>query len=155
MDWVGITFDSIHNRSGLSVFLASDGKSEFTFDFDKGGSIKAIGYEEMGEFMLQERFSVRGRILKELIEKGHLQLRDGGKFFKFSAEESFARLQRYAEEALRDDILIPLFVDRDEVIGTLFDLAVLRDPENAPPELDASWRFANLMEVVGIKWERS
>ena len=84
----------------------------------------------------------------------HLQLRDGGKFFEFSAEESFVRLQRYAEGALRDDMLIPLFVDRDELIGNLFDPAVLQDPENAPPELDDSWRFANLMDVVRVKWER-
>ena len=50
--------------------------------------------------------------------------------------------------------MLPSHVNPSKVITSLFDPVTISDPVNAPAELDDSWRFANLMEVVGVKWER-
>lgn len=36
----------------------------------------------------------------------------------------------------------------------LIDPLTLKDPINAPPDLDYSWRYANSMAVMGIRWDR-
>lgn len=51
-------------------------------------------------------------------------------------------------------LILPTHVNSSEVIIGLFDSLTISDPINAPLELDDSWRFSNLMEVVGIKHER-
>jgi len=63
-------------------------------------------------------------------------------------------LRRLENQQLKDEITGPQEVDETEFIQKLFDPVTIKNPFNAAPNLDESWRFANLMEIVGVKWER-
>lgn len=90
--------------------------------------------------------------LKILSERGHLKhlARDGSPY-ELTISGQNINLVTFNNE---DKILVPWQVNREEIIQKLFDPLTIEDPIDAPPELDYSWRFANLMEVVGVKWER-
>lgn len=54
----------------------------------------------------------------------------------------------------KDECVIPVKISTEETINKLFNPITLKDPVNAPTDLDDSWKSANLSKISGIEWER-
>ncbi len=63
-------------------------------------------------------------------------------------------LERFKRDDLEhpiDKVVMPIQIDRKGILSILFDPRTLKDPINAPPELDR-WYLMNSFEVCGITW---
>lgn len=92
--------------------------------------------------------------LKDLSKKSELKFSKGFNNYELGLMTNSLIIKRFAEGSLRDELTFPRKVDFNEIANGLFDSQSLKDPRNSPADLDDSWRFANLMDTVGVKWER-
>lgn len=92
---------------------------------------------------------------KKLSTTGFIQLNNNGESdYEISVVEATVSLRRFEQGDRKDEVTIPTWQNGEKIIRELFSPLTIEDPVNAPPELDDSWRFANLLEVVGVRWER-
>ncbi len=63
-------------------------------------------------------------------------------------------IRNYHGGGVLDEFEIPTKINKAEIIQNLFPKELLDDPFNAPPELD-TWRRADVLSEIGIKWERN
>jgi len=91
-----------------------------------------------------------------LINRGEITIGSNKNVFRLTFADNKRNLmvKRLEDGNLKDKIVVPVEILRTEILEKLFNPQTLKDPVNAPPELDNSWRFVNLMEAVGVKWER-
>lgn len=106
-----------------------------------------------GEYYMNYNTAAK-ELLKVLAKKGNLEWSDRSSKYDLTVKKDVMKLKRVENGILGDELLIPRKINQEEIIQTLFDHSTLKDPLNAPLELDNSWRFANLMDTVGVKWER-
>ena len=87
------------------------------------------------------------------IEHGEVVTVDRGcERYNMMLEDGRVLLKRFEGDILTDKISLPFVVDREKIIEDLVRPGTLQDPRNADPELDRSWRLADLLETVGISW---
>lgn len=92
--------------------------------------------------------------LSRLLKKSSLRLQGDESEYQYEVEKKKIKLQAFKKGHITDVLEFPQEIDHQQIINELFDPATLEDPINAPPELDDSWRFADLMETIGVRWGR-
>jgi len=127
--------------------------------FDNEESISETGFAIDREGTGREGYplyelDIKKAELKELLNQMSLRIKTSLSSYHFKIKENSIRLKRVEVDTVKDDLLLPQKISRSQIIQKLFDPLTLENPVNTPPELDDSWRFANLLDVVGVKWER-
>lgn len=104
--------------------------------------------------------------MEELLRDVHLEIEEDGNLFKATLKSEEAEddegnkvtnkrivVQRFEGEELKDTISVPVHLKPRAINEKLFNSLTLKDPLNAPADLDVSWRFADLMQTLSVKWE--
>lgn len=160
---MALGFDVQVTSSGykaVSVWLVAELRErKIDLSFDINGGFSELGFgldrERLGAtIFLQDYIVVEANLLNLLSENGSHQLTKGQSDYQFYIDEELINIKRFEKGELKDELAIPRSINREEITQTLFDPLTLEDPINAPPELDDSWHFADLMKTVGVKWER-
>lgn len=120
----------------------------------KGILSNVLLYQSTHASPQQNRLELNERKLAEINDKGLTFFESEDGFYEVSSVGPSYTIIRSIENQAEDEILISGTINTSWVISNLFNPATLEDPINAPPELDDLWRFANLADVVGVKWER-
>jgi len=90
-----------------------------------------------------------------LYKKGKLRIKRGrGNSYDLSTQGQSVILKRFHSGKLKDHLIILGNINQEEIIQRLFNPLTLKDPINAPPELDNSWHYVNPSEIMGIEWQR-
>lgn len=157
--YIAHEFSTINFRdfdSNITSFQIAIAERLCYLKYTNKGSLIEINFwmQRQGAAFLDEHgISLQAEIGK-LLDQGTFEEKRGVNNYKFTVLEEKINLKRFEEGELKDELMLPRKIDQKAIIEELFDSPTLEDPIKAPPELDDSWRFANLMEVVGVKWER-
>lgn len=162
----------MHEGEKNSIFLATDlydtscgfylgGRDdlrELQITFDRSGFVSAITWHSHREKSPNFDFD---RISFDFAARSDRQFEDcqrrmtqGPDDYELTIEGENILFRRFENQNLKDELIILKKFNKSDIIQQLFAPPTLENPFNAPPELDNSWRFANLLEVAGIKWER-
>lgn len=151
-------------KCNLSVFRRRSVKASnkaFDIEFHENGLISQVRFGH-SESPLSKVPLLKQETLNQLFAVGLLKVaqpkdvfgnvREDIGSFTFAIVERQITLIRFDESGKEEDILtLPPIIDTRRIMQTLFDPNTLRDPFNAPPELD-HWCLMNPMEVFGITW---
>lgn len=151
VEWRTIIF----NRNGVSCRFDSQDK-HFLLHFDKNGLIDRIQFclrKRKDTIGIQDYVEIQGETMKELLARSSLRMTGGQSNYELVVEDGIIRVRRLETEGMQDEILFRRKVSSEVIVGQLIDPQTLDDPVNAPPELDDSWHFGNLMKTAGVKWE--
>ncbi len=122
-------------------------------NYDENGLIESIPFLWWNES--QDSITINDMTIDELLAGGSLKVGGGQSNYDFEliAEGEIVKVKRAGDEGQKEEILLRRRISREEIMEKIIDPQTLVDPINASPELDDKWRFANLMGVVGVKWE--
>lgn len=129
------------------LVVYSTGKAAgFYFYRDASPPVRSI---EALERSREDRETFKRLMRGELVET-----ESNGSHFMGKVEDGVLIIRRFFGEQELDILSMPVQISPDEIKDRLIDPVILKDPINAPAELDIPWRFSNLMETIGVSWER-
>jgi hypothetical protein len=137
-------------RHLLNLYLISKQK-DISVDYDEDG----LFFDINGVFHPISELPIKAsKEINQLNQSGFLKLVKDESEYNFHLKGDNIFIKRYKNNQIEDEFVLPQRINRRLIMEELFDPVTLKDPINAPPELYDSWRFANLMDIVGVKWER-
>lgn len=132
----------------LTFGFSTVGTERVTLEYDDANRLEEVDFSkdlikgEQGKVSLEEITS------EPLIRSmGNMTVR-----IERVPEQNFLMCHIENGEGINSGFLLPLSIDRERIIATLFpqDSELRQDPVAAPPEAD-TWRFVDLRKVIGVK----
>ena len=147
-----VSFDYSNYSGGLGeiryIYIAKRGAPQKTLSVFRLGSEGTRWSSDRGEEKIIG--------VDDLLNGEQIRLESEGSNFsaRLGEGKNNVVVERFVDNVVKDRFLLPRYVSAEGIRGKLLDPVTLKDPVNAPSELDDSWRYADLLETVGIKWER-
>lgn len=93
--------------------------------------------------------------LPALLQEDSIAVKINNRYsYLLSSDSQLMAINQLIRQHPGDGLTTPLQVNPEYIISRLFHPETIEDPVNAPPELDKSWRSANILRVLGIEWSR-
>ncbi len=94
--------------------------------------------------------------LATLKEKGAVRIRINRHYsYLLSFDPQWVTVEKFSRQQPADKLVAPSSINPEEIASRLFHPETIDDPVNTPPQLDRSWRSANILYTLGINWLRN
>lgn len=163
LQWLGegiaITIDRNSTKELNFFYLDDRDRNSMTVHYSENGEIDKLIFGIIspidGEPDLSISLNIEQDGLEALNNKGEIEYaRADGNLYRLSVNGEQITLRRSQQGKLKDEIIIPTKIKGDDIINGFINPITLEDPINADPDLDNSWRFANVWEMMSINWNR-
>ncbi|OGD88767.1 hypothetical protein A3A54_01980 [Candidatus Curtissbacteria bacterium RIFCSPLOWO2_01_FULL_39_62] len=92
---------------------------------------------------------------EQILMRGELQTQGRNSDYHFHLEDGKLVMQRFRDSQLLDFVDFDSNPSGERMVQELFHPSILQNPTQPPNRWDYMWADADLLDLVGVKWERS
>lgn len=139
-----------HGTLSLGVFING---VNLHLQYDIPGSLKRI--EPFSNLEGCSNLLAQAGGLSILQQEGPTHIRMDSRYsYLLSPTPQSVTVERFSRRQPDGRLVVPLSANLEEVAFRLFHPETIKNPVNAPVELDKSWHSADILRTLGVKWSR-